>query len=112
MGTFTEKDSAWWCTPYIIQVSAIIFSFWVQVKTLRKTPPQEPGNRANWRALLRHSEEEQQDLQYRHARADAVYQHRSELLIVLVKNGGDVGSKPVLHPLDAWRTGEVGGGVN
>ena len=32
------QHSVWVYLPYLIQISMIIFSYWVQVKTLKKTP--------------------------------------------------------------------------
>ena len=33
------QHSVWRYLPYLIQISTIIFSYWVQVKTLKKAPP-------------------------------------------------------------------------
>ena len=33
------QHSVWVYLPYLIQISTIIFSYWVQVKTLKKAPP-------------------------------------------------------------------------
>ena len=33
------QHSVWAYLPYLIQISTIIFSYWVQVKTLKKAPP-------------------------------------------------------------------------
>ena len=33
------QHSVWGYLPYLIQISTIIFSYWVQVKTLKKAPP-------------------------------------------------------------------------
>ena len=33
------QHSVWGYLPYLIQISIIIFSYWVQVKTLKKAPP-------------------------------------------------------------------------
>ena len=35
----STQHSVWRYLPYLIQISTIIFSYWVQVKTLKKAPP-------------------------------------------------------------------------